>query len=75
MRACILIKAQAGKFRSVLGEISKMAGVKTAFPTMGRTDVIAIVDIADLKALSTLALKIGEIDGVAASETLVGLEA
>ena len=54
--------------------VAGMKGVKLAFPVMGRTDVAANVEVADLKALTELMLKLREVEGIAASETLVKLE-
>lgn len=54
--------------------VAKVEGVKLAFPVLGRTDVAANIEVADVKALSALMLKLREVDGITATETLVGLE-
>ncbi len=54
--------------------MARVEGVKLAFPVLGRTDVAVNVEVADLKALTGLMLKLREVDGIAATETLVGLE-
>ena len=74
MKACILVKSEAGKHGSVCKEVAKLRGVKTAFSVVGRTDVVASVNVANLKELTQLAIKIGAISGVVATETLVGME-
>jgi len=74
MKACILIKTEAGKHRAVAEKVSKIKNVKTSFSVLGRTDVVANVEVADLKRLSNLALEIGAVTGVVATETLIGLE-
>jgi uncharacterized protein with GYD domain len=74
MKACILVKCQPGKHGVVCDAIAKFNGVKSAFPVMGRTDVVIVADVVDLKALSSLALSIGKVTGIVASETLIGLE-
>lgn len=75
MKACILIKVEAGKHDPVAKIVAGISGVKAAFPVLGRTDVVANVEVAGLKELSTLALEIGKTTGVTATETLVALEA
>ena len=72
MKACVLVKTDAGAHTNVAKQIRKHKGVKAAFSVMGRTDVVASVDVKDLKALSELDLKIAGIRGVNATETLVG---
>lgn len=74
MKACLLIRTEPGKHNEVAEAVAGMEGVKLAFPVLGRTDVVANVDVADLKALTEFMLKLREIDDIAASETLVGLE-
>ncbi|MGQ9468375.1 MAG: Lrp/AsnC ligand binding domain-containing protein [Nitrososphaerales archaeon] len=75
MKACLLIKTQPAKYDQVRKKVSEIKGIKIAFSVLGRTDVVANVEATNLKELSTLALKIGSIDGVLATETLIGLEA
>ena len=73
MKACLLIRTDPGKHNDVAESIARMKGVKLAFPVLGRTDVVADVEVADSKGLTELVLKLREIDGVAASETLIGI--
>jgi DNA-binding Lrp family transcriptional regulator len=75
MKACLLVKTQPAKYDQVKKKVGEMKGIKVVFTVLGRTDVVADADVANLKDLSALALKIGSIDGVFATETLVGLEA
>jgi uncharacterized protein with GYD domain len=75
MKACLLIRTKPGKHNDVAESVSGIKGVKLAFPVLGRTDVVANVEVADLKALTGLVMKLVEAEGVVASETLVGLEA
>jgi len=74
MKACILVKTKPGKHNAVAKAASKLEGVKSAFPILGRTDVVASVEVADIKRLGSLAFEIGEIAGVLATETLIALE-
>jgi DNA-binding Lrp family transcriptional regulator len=74
MKACILIKTDPGKNRTITKMIEKIKGVKIAFPVLGRADVVASVEASTLEQLSILAFKIGGTSGVTSTETLVGLE-
>lgn len=74
MKACILIKTKPGRHIAIANVVSKLGEVKLAFPVMGRTDVVANVEVADIKRLGGLAFEIGGIAGVLATETLVALE-
>lgn len=72
--ACTLIDCEAGKYEKVVGELKKLDEVKKAFGIHGRWDVVAEIQVADLKALGDIALKINGMEGVRASETLIGFE-
>jgi DNA-binding Lrp family transcriptional regulator len=71
--ACVLISCVAGKSKDVAEEVKKLKGVKKAFGVHGRWDAVAEVDVADIKALGELALKVNGLRGVKANETLVGI--
>ncbi|RLI51767.1 Lrp/AsnC family transcriptional regulator [Candidatus Bathyarchaeota archaeon] len=73
MKACILIKTEPSKIKTVTKIVEKIEGVKIAFSVLGRTDVVASVEASTLEELSILAFKIGGTPGVIATETLVGL--
>jgi len=72
MLACILICTESGKFEDALEALKKIRGVKRAFPTAGRWDLVAEVEAADVKMLGETSMKIHELPGVRATETLVG---
>lgn len=74
MRACLLIRTEPRRHNEVARAVGEVKGVKLAFPVLGRTDVVANVEVADLKELTRLVLSLREIPGVAATETLIGLE-
>ncbi|MGQ9719341.1 MAG: Lrp/AsnC ligand binding domain-containing protein [Nitrososphaerales archaeon] len=75
MKACLLIKTQPAKFDQVRKQVRAIKGINVTFSVLGRTDVVANVEVTSLKELSALALKMGSVDGVLATETLIGLEA
>jgi len=55
-------------------KINGMKGVKTVFPTFGRTDVVVNAQVNDFKELASLLSRISRIRGVLATETLIALE-
>jgi len=69
----VLISCESGKSKDVAEEVKKIKGVKKAFSVHGRWDAAAEVDVADIKALGELALKVNGLRGVKANETLVGI--
>ena len=71
--ACILVCCEAGKYKDVLAELKKIGGVRRAFAVHGRWDIVAEIEVADPKELGEAVLKLHEMAGVRATETLVSL--
>jgi len=69
--ACVLISCEPGKHPDVAKKVKEIKGVARAFSASGRWDVIAEVGVADMKALTKVALSINGLSGVKATETLV----
>ena len=74
MKATILIRTKVREHSDVAARVGKMKGVHHSFPVMGRTDVVAAVEVPSLKDLSELAFRISRVRGVSVTETLIGLE-
>jgi len=72
MLSCILICTESGKFKDTLEALKKVKGVKRAYPTSGRWDIVTEVEAADIKTLGETSMKIHGLQGVRATETLVG---
>jgi len=73
-KACVLLKVQPGKEKAAAQQAAKVAGVKYAFVTLGRFDVVAAAEARDPAALGKVVEDLNRIDGVVASETLPQLE-
>lgn len=70
MEAIVYIRTDPGKALALVEEVKKIEGVKAAFATAGRFDIVARVEAADLKALGeTVVGKIQGISGVRYTET------
>ncbi|MFX1485581.1 MAG: Lrp/AsnC ligand binding domain-containing protein [Promethearchaeota archaeon] len=69
--ACILMNCKRGEFKSIVEQIKDFEGVKSAFSTPGRWDIVVEVETADLKGLTEISLRINGLEGVRSTETLV----
>lgn len=75
--ACVLIRCEAGKVLDVASllavaeRIRGFEGVKTAFPVLGRWDVVVELEAPTIEALTATVLKINELSGVKDTETIV----
>jgi uncharacterized protein with GYD domain len=73
-KACVLLKVRPRTERTVASQAAKVAGVRFAFTTLGRFDVVTSVQTRDQAALEKAVEDLNRIDGVVASETLPALE-
>jgi len=74
LKACILVKVRPGRHDRVAEKIASLSGVREAFAVMGTADVVARVEVKDLKALTALGTQIGNLQDVVIMETLVAAE-
>ena len=75
VKACALIRVRPGQHYSVAEKIASFEGVKSAFAVVGNADVVVSIVVSNMKALAALGTKIGDLDGVVTTETLVTAEA
>ena len=75
MKACVLIKVRPGRHYRATEKIATLPGVKEAFSVMGTADVAVSVEVKDLRALTALGTKIGNLHDVITTETLIAAEA
>lgn len=73
--ACILIRAERGKFDDVAKKLKQIAEVKGAFSVLGRYDIVVDVEASDSKKLAHAVLKANRLAGVVFTETLPEVEA
>lgn len=70
MEALVFVRVDAGKSLDAAQAIKKLEGVKEAYATTGRFDVVAKVEAADLRAVGeTVVKKIQAVEGVRSTET------
>ena len=75
MKACVLIRVRPGRHRRVAEKVASLRGVEEAFAVMGTADVVVRVDVKDLRAMTVLGTKIGNLPDVVTAETLIAAEA
>lgn len=75
MKACVLIKVRPGRHQQVAEKVAALPGVKEAFWVVGTADVVLRVEVQDLKAMTVLGTKVGNLQDVVTTETLVAAEA
>jgi DNA-binding Lrp family transcriptional regulator len=74
LKACILIRVRPGHHRQVAKTICSLPDVKEAFSVMGTADVVVRAEVKDLRAMTELGTKIGNLEDVVTAETLIAAE-
>jgi len=69
--ACVLIRTASGKFDEAVRSLRQVKGVQRVFPVLGRFDVVADVEVENVKDLGPTILRLGRLAGVVFTETLV----
>ena len=72
--ACILIRAERGKFEEVSERLKQIPEVVSAFSVLGRYDIVVDVQARNGKALAHAVLKANRLGGVVFTETLPQVE-
>ena len=72
--ACVLIRAERGKFDEVADNLKQIPQVKSAFSVLGRYDIVADFEAANSKAMAHAILKANRLSGVVFTETLPEVE-
>jgi DNA-binding Lrp family transcriptional regulator len=72
--ACILVRAERGKFEEVSDKLKQIPEVVSAFSVLGRYDIVVDVQARNSKALAHAVLKANRLGGVVFTETLPQVE-
>jgi len=75
VKACVLIRVRPGQHYRVAERIASFQGIRAAFAVMGAADVVARVEVNDMKSLTVLGTQIGDLEDVVTTETLIAAEA
>ena len=73
IRATVLISIAPRSAPAVLARLRSMPEVETVHTTSGRVDMIVILGVADTETLDKTLDRIGEVEGVKGSESLIHL--
>ena len=71
LNACVLLKVVPTKAENVLESIMKVEGVRKAYFTYGRFDIVVFLEAEDYTSLRKATTVINSISGVRSTETLV----
>jgi DNA-binding Lrp family transcriptional regulator len=61
-------------YEEVVKVLSQLKGVERVFPVLGRYDVVADVEASDFEELGSTIMRMGRINGVVFTETLVEIK-
>lgn len=70
LNACVLIKVVPTKADAILNAIKKVKGVRKAYFTYGRVDIVAFLEMKDYASLRRITGEINSFEGVRSTETL-----
>lgn len=68
--ACVLLKVVPTKADLILNTVSKVPGVRKAYFTYGRFDIVVFLEVQDYRELREVTTIINGMEGVRSSETL-----
>jgi len=74
VKACVLLRVRANQHYQVAAQLSKFEGVKSAFAVMGSADVVARIEVKDMKGLAALGTRMGNLPNIVTTETFVTAE-
>jgi uncharacterized protein with GYD domain len=70
LNACVLLKVVPTKADAILSAVKVVKGIRKAFFTYGRFDIVVFLEVENYKQLRELTSQINEIAGVRSTETL-----
>jgi len=71
MKVCVLIRALPGRGEAALEAVRKFPEVKKAHLTFGRYDIVALAEVPNYRAASTLTAKINSLKELKSTESLI----
>lgn len=74
LSACMLIRAERGKFEDVAKNLKQIQEVVRVFPVLGRFDIVADVEAPNSKQLARAILRASKMAGIVFTETLPEVE-
>jgi len=71
LKGFVLIKAESGTEKDILGKLQKLEEVEEVYIVYGHHDLIAKVEAENLKELRKIVCQIRQMDAIHATSTLV----
>lgn len=70
LNACVLLKVMPSKASTILSAVRKIIGVRKAYFSYGRFDIVMFAEVEDYRRLREITTQINGLEGVRSSETL-----
>ncbi len=70
LNACILLKVIPTKAATILSAVRGVTGVRKAYSTYGRFDIVVFVEERDYRKLREITTRINCVEGIRSTETL-----
>ena len=70
LNACVLLKIVPTKADAILDAVLNVDGVRKAYFTYGRFDIVVFLEVEDYKSLRKVTGQINSFEGVRSTETL-----
>lgn len=70
LNACVLLKVMPSKASTILSAVRKIIGVRKAYFSYGRFDIVMFAEVDDYRRLREITTQINGLEGVRSSETL-----
>jgi len=74
LKGFIMINVEPGTEKAVHDCLENIKGIREVVPVYGERDFIAIVDVESISDLNRVVLSVREINGVAYTQTILGME-
>jgi nitrate reductase NapAB chaperone NapD len=71
IKACLLVKTVPVKGAAIEEEVKKIRGIKKAFQTYGRADMVIFIEANDFDDVLDIIARVHLLDGIRSTETLV----
>ncbi len=74
LSACMLIRAERGKFEEVAKNLRQIPEVVRVFPVLGRFDIVADLEAPNSRQLARAVIRASKMGGIVFTETLPEVE-
>jgi len=72
--ACMLVRTEKGKYEDLVTRLKQIQGVNSAFPVLGRYDIVVDIEATGNAELGKAVLKVNRMAGIVFTETMPEVE-